>query len=539
MDRQTGNNKYKNTAGVIYGIGEWIVLILGLILTFGIGILQILFYVHTYLGDMSIDYRGNAVLWTIGGCIAEFLVLYALRGVLSRIPDRKLFLVLSALYIAAGLFLIFSCDSGTVSDAGMLTHHAQLMNAGDYQGLDPGHYLDLNPVQLGFLSYERIVLALFHTTRAMFILNLVWTLVQDWALWRIVSLYSDDLRVRNLTILLSFLFLPSWFLILFAYGLTPGFSCLLVGTHLILRFLKKGGSGACAGGLAFTALACVMKNNYLIGAVALGVLVLAEFLRRRGSAAGDNSGASNSKSWAVLLLIPALAVAAVVPMKGIEAGYRSVSGRNFDHGEPISSYIAMGLHWNDGVPAGGYDGFNFDNYYAAGFSTEEADRRAKADIAERVNFFREHPAYTASFFAHKLVWTWCEPVYGTVVIGPIECLGLHTYNAIAQSFYTDGWALILAERMMNSLNVLIFIGSGLYLITGKFVKKRRLEPWELLPYIYLIGGFLFHLVSETKPHYVETYVVSLLPTAAVMLVRGWDLIAARKTVRSSGQRKPR
>lgn len=48
-----------------------------------------------------------------------------------------------------------------------------------------------------------------------------------------------------------------------------------------------------------------------------------------------------------------------------------------------------------------------------------------------------------------------------------------------------------------------------YLIT-----ERKKFPVTILFYLWIVGGFMFHMVSETKSQYVYMYVFALIPTAA-------------------------
>ena len=51
-------------------------------------------------------------------------------------------------------------------------------------------------------------------------------------------------------------------------------------------------------------------------------------------------------------------------------------------------------------------------------------------------------------------------------------------------------------------------------IFSQFIQKKSVNLYLLIPLIYLSGGFIFHLIWETKSQYVYPYVYLLLPLSA-------------------------
>ncbi len=54
-------------------------------------------------------------------------------------------------------------------------------------------------------------------------------------------------------------------------------------------------------------------------------------------------------------------------------------------------------------------------------------------------------------------------------------------------------------------------------IWTQYRQKDGMTVFLLIPLIYLTGGFIFHLIWETKSQYVYPYVYLLLPLSALGL----------------------
>lgn len=79
------------------------------------------------------------------------------------------------------------------------------------------------------------------------------------------------------------------------------------------------------------------------------------------------------------------------------------------------------------------------------------------------------------------------------------------------------------EQYFNNYQIIAFIASGYGL--WKLAKEKE-NGKVLLPMIFL-GGFVFHIVWETKAIYVIQYYFLLIPYMAFGMVKGKDLISEK------------
>ena len=97
-------------------------------------------------------------------------------------------------------------------------------------------------------------------------------------------------------------------------------------------------------------------------------------------------------------------------------------------------------------------------------------------------------------------------------------------NAIVQSLYEGDWSFIVYEHYVSAMQIVIFLFLTMGLVFGR---KEIIEHVVLLlPCLFLIGGYLYHLISETRGVYVYYYVWMLMPIAATGFYRTENCVKA-------------
>jgi hypothetical protein len=452
-----------------------------------------------------------------------FYVLLAAMGLLflkigrsrKKIRTGYVFGAFSIIYIAAGIYLLANMDVIPRSDPAMILKYADAFNAGDYSGLLPGRYLDRFPYQLGFLTYERLLRLIFKDYHFLAAVNLCLVLIINALIWRITDLVSDhDDRACFYSILLSFLFLPQFFYILWMYGQIPGLCCVLFSFWFLLRQVKDIGKWNWLPASVFLSLATLLKPNYMIAAAAFCCILFLHAIYR--------------KSWKPLILLIFTVFMAIGSNRLLDNSYRMASGIPFGDGAPYVLTLAEGLQDTGPRIGGWYNGFEFDTYSKTGYDSEAAAEIGKEAFKERIIYLGNHPGYAVSFFGKKIVSSWCDPTFESIWSGALEDSGQYTHTFLLQSIFTAGVAYEVIKLFLHVILFIIYFCSMLFSVFCIFKWKTKTEPYFLFPVIYLTGGFLFHLISETKSQYTYMYVFCLIPIAAVMLSKTCDKINRKK-----------
>ncbi|MCM1307420.1 MAG: hypothetical protein NC223_02345, partial [Butyrivibrio sp.] len=216
-------------------------------------------------------FRGNGIFFWLA-LTAVAVLLFALFRVISKIPPKTLFIACSALFAAAGFFLIINAPSALRADAGSVYYAAWQFNGGDYRSLSFGEYMYMYPHQLGLATFWRPLVLSGFGAYAAFAANLAMAMTANFSLWGCARLvYGENSPTVNYVCIMLFLFLPHLFFVLFAYGTTCGLCFLCLSLYFGVKYLKGRGGLCAVFCVLFSALSCVVRNNNYIGAIAIGI----------------------------------------------------------------------------------------------------------------------------------------------------------------------------------------------------------------------------------------------------------------------------
>lgn len=431
------------------------------------------------------------------------VLFYGIWQLLKWIPDWVLFLVLTLAYLVGGIYLITHIQMNLRYDSGICYWNALNFVQGDFTNLDFGEYFYINPHQLGLVSYNCLMVLISDDPNLVYYVNLLWILLGNFFLWRSAALlYPENPRIPKLVILLSFGFLPQFFYLFYAYGQVPGLGCLLIALYLTIRTIKKDSKWTFFLSLLFIAAACLLRQNFLIGGIALILIYLLYALKKQ--------------KWWYILGALAIGCCLFFPSPLLNNYYENVADTDLSHGAPMLLYVAMGLQeceepWRAN---GWYNGFNHTIYEACSYDGAAATQLAMDSIKESFHQFTYEPEYALEFFSEKIITTWCEPTYQSIWSGPLISMNCPTEVPLLENLYSGGSAFELLASLMNVLVVFLLFFSLIQVVRKVFIHRSPLDSLELFCLLFFIGGFLFHLFWETKSQYVYPYVALLVPTAA-------------------------
>ncbi len=432
------------------------------------------------------------------------LTLYLIQRFSGRVSDRKLFGILAVLYLIAGCYLLFNAHMVLRADAKMVFRTALRFQEGNFRSLTVGHYFFRYPHQLGLLSLERVLMKFSPDCRFFFFTYLVMVITTNFFLWKTTDLwFGHNHMVNCLELLLSFAFLPQLFFILFLYGTVPGMLFLSIAVYGFSRYWDSSRWRWFLLGLAGIVLSCLIRNNYSIAAIALFLLF---FLR------GIRQGRLRQMILA-LVIIGSIPVSTQLQ----QSFYRATTEINFGKGVPKVVYITMGLQEPGRYSqreSGWYNSYNDHLIQEYNYDMDKIEKRAKNDLRERVSLMVKYPAYSAQFFMRKIRSTWTDPVFQSVWSGPIERPDAYSTSILMRDLYRGGMSYQTLYLFSSVMLFLLYLFALLFLAVRKIWSKDGLPNLMLFPFLYLLGGFTFHLIWETKSQYVYPYVLMMIPMTA-------------------------
>lgn len=433
----------------------------------------------------------------------------------SRIKASYLFGIASIIYIVAGLCLIYHQNDMLRHDALAVLEGARALNNAHYSLItDVSGYIHKYPHQLGLVSFERLILYLFgiKNVKVFFIINLLMAVADNFLLWQISDAVFKSSLISRLVIILSFLFLPQLFFILFVYGITFGLFFAVIGLYFLQNYLQEKDWKSMTLSLLFLLLSDIIRNNYIILIVSILIVLVLDFL--------------NSRSKKDLIMIVALIMSVILANKMINGYYRQISSTSNLDGEPRIAWIAMGLDDNSAVyhrVPGWYDAYVENVYNQYKGDSEKIEEDSRRLISNRLTIMKNNPSYGFNFFKNKFVSTWTDSLFESIWSGPVTRMPVENQKIsgrLMSSIYEGGLAYRIIYYFSALLLVLIYGAIVPFLVDQwKSSKKGKGDLFLLIPLIYLSGGVIFHLIWETKSQYAYPYVYLLLPLSAFGLER--------------------
>lgn len=252
---------YRISNGMVYAISFVILAILT--------IKNLIFSTYVMNIKEHISIRNTNVWMTAVFMIGLVLLFYLLFKFSERIDEKKLFLFFSVIYLVAGIYMIININSVLRYDA-LSVHKASIaIHHGKFTTMDMGHYMYRYPHQIGFLIYEYILGFISYDAKLLFGMNLAAIFGINFFIYKITKeIFNDQHKVNLTAITLSFLFLPQFFFLTFAYGLIPGFFLLTVGVFYLFAAVRTKKWKDMILSSIFLMLAVLMKKNFIIALAA-------------------------------------------------------------------------------------------------------------------------------------------------------------------------------------------------------------------------------------------------------------------------------
>lgn len=442
----------------------------------------------------------GALLWWLSRVSSRF----------ARLSPALLFAALSVVYGLFSAYLICGTSHSIRADASNVFVAAQAFRNGDYSAFQPGEYLSIYPHQLGMMSFDLLLsraaevpitsLAAIGTYPHLmsfglldyvmpyvsgtalpcFLANTVLVLGINLCCWRISLELSASRGVQLLTIFLSFAFFPQLLFIRFAYGQIPGLFFLMLSFLFTLRFCREHRWPSVLGLVLCLSASILIRQNNLVGAIAIGVYLLLHLSRRHG--------------WKTLGALAAVLACMLVPSRLLAAHYEARTETSLHEGMPTVLWVAMGTDVDNEVRGPGwYDESTMKLYRSVECSAAKAADAGMEKLHNNWEKIKVDPTRAASFFSRKIISTWCDPLYQSVWSGPLPSLNQQVYPPLLQSLYQGGWVEKAANACARAVTLVIYLGVCVFLLHH----GRQKEGWPLV-LLYFLGGFLFHILWETK-----------------------------------------
>ena len=481
--------------------------------------------------------------------ILFFLILLTLfivslrKKILQYISPQVVASISALFYLWTGLVLIYRVDPAIRAAAKFCFEAAVGFLNNDYSSLERGGYLFENAHQIGFVLYEMLLAHISQDIRFVYFINLVLTLANNLLIIRLTSIMTgENEEAIKLASLLSLIFLPQLYFILFGYNQTISITLMLLSCVMMGRFLRQHGIPSMLFMIVTAYLAVCVRGNASIFIIAECIIILLHYLRRKAAAEKELQKRYEDPDYrhsnepvpaprrnrlclaAVILLL----IAMVLSGPAMRLAGERVTGQEMPQQLPKHMWIAMGMQGGDLAP-GWYNGYIYRTYRNNDYNMALTSEMAKHEISDRIQVFAGNPGLMLFFYSQKIISTWCEPTFESIWSGPLEDMNQHIDGKLLHELYTGGKPYSVYCNYCALIDLPLYIGASIgafALLTGlirprtknRNKKDRRskvLSPacldMLLFPALFLIGGFLFHILWETKSQYAMVYIYMLIP----------------------------
>ena len=360
------------------------------------------------------------------------------------------------------------------------------------------------------------VFKIFNTRNVIYVqnLNVIYSAISLIVLYFIVKqLFKEEIIHKIALIFITFFSIYFTFFSAHVYGNIPGLMFGLIALLFTLKFVDSNKLWHLIIVAVSITFSYLLKNNYEIFLFAIIIELLLKALRD-------------------LKLKPILGIFIIcITVFGIKAivykTFEKTTNYSLDGGVPVTSYIYMGIAKPVTLAPGWYTGDVENIYKDSNYNKEKSGEITKKLMDKRLEYLKNNPSYTADYFYQKLQTTWLNPTFQTLWCStPSIALEQNPdYNAYIASqkliiSILCGTAFKIEERIMDIYQITVFLTSTLALLL--LFKQGELEK-ALLPIVFL-GGFIFHLIWETKSIYVLQYYYLLIPFATYGVYKLFKII---------------
>lgn len=335
------------------------------------------------------------------------------------------------------------------------------------------------------------------------IINCIASVINIFILYTISKLLFKNENIQKILVLLLGGFALYWmFFNPHFYGNIIGLTFALGAVLFTLFYLeKRNWFNLILSGILIS-ISILLKSNYNIFLCGIILVLILDII----------------KKWKIknLLVIPIF----LIGYLGINFGYNAILNYidlDLPEGVPMISFVYMGMSEPTNLSAGWYNSSTIDIYRDAGYNNELAVEKTIEEINNRLHDFLQDPPQGLKYYGEKIGSTWLNPTFQTIFYSlPGTRYRWYPEYAHYLGYHETILSMVggdlkqLEEFIFEIYQIIIFTfaGLGLFKLSKNITLKQAFLP------IIFAGGFVFHIIWETKAIYVIQYYFLLLPFAA-------------------------
>lgn len=437
------------------------------------------------------------------------LLIYLLnKKILKKIPSIALLAIMLPICLLVFIVWINAMKLNPETDQKMIHDMAvALLNNKISDFTQTAQYLFLYPFQFGLTLFVSLIYKCFGTNYLYIeYINAICSIANMIIIYYISKLIFKNEKIQKILVILLGGFSLYWmFFNVHFYGNIIGLTLALVSLLFTILYLDKNNIYFIIPTAICIALSIIIKSNYNIFLCGIVLVLLLDII----------------KKWnlKILLVIPIFIVTYFIINFGYNLIFENTTHLNTSTcGVPMISYVYMGMSEPDDLSAGWYNSSTVDLFRENNYDTEKTAQKSKELISKRILYFAQNPIDFIKYYSEKIGSTWLNPTFQTIWCS-LPGVRYRYYEDYANyiSYHEKALSMVggkLADVEENYFNIYQII-TFIFATVGIFKISKDLDLKQAIIPIIFIGGFLFHILWETKAIYVIQYYFILLPYAAL------------------------
>ena len=449
--------------------------------------------------------------------VVFLLIVFLVKKVLRKVPSK---ILLTVLFLCVfPLFLLWVNTLKLVPEADQKMIHEMALSfleGGIGYYLQTSFYLDLYPYQFGLTFFVSLIYKIFGSNY-MYILfiNCACSIINMLIIYYISKILFKSENIQKILVILLSVFSIYWmFFNAHFYGNIIGLTFALLAVLFALLYLEKNKFYHLFFSGTFISIAILLKTNYQIFLCGIILVLILDII----------------KKWKLkpLLLFPIFLIGYFI----IDLGYSGIlkyNDVNLSEGIPMIAFVYMGMDEPTTMSPGWYNAVTVKLYENNHFDQDKVTENSLKLIKERTEYFIQNPNELINYYSQKIGSTWLNPTFQTIwcSLPGVRYMFNQDY-AHYISYHPKVLSMVggnlykFEEFAFNIYQIIVFIFASI----GVFKISKDIDLKKAFLLIIFAGGFVFHIIWETKAIYVIQYYFLLLPFAAV----GLDFIIEKFTI---------
>lgn len=464
-------------------------------------------------GDESVIYHYDDVFINFIMLAFFGMICFLILPKLKRLSLKQEMILISIWTIFIGCFWVNSSMVAPTYDSAYVVEYAKQFAKDNYAGMEEV-YLKEFPYQLGYVFLvellTKIYTALFgEPTTTIYIqkMNVVFlALIYDGIIF-LNHVVFEEKKIRNMTFLLLFFCTQSIISCTFTYGIIPAFAFSVWAIALEVLYFKK--KRFWLGLLSAISLmfAVMFKNNNYIVMIAMLIIAFVQIIKEKFSF-----------QRLAYMMISAVLALGILP--AVTSYYEQKSHISLGDSVPYISWISMGMCESTRAPGWCNALYTTMKFEELGMNAESMKEYSEDLLQERLTYFKENPQYRKDFFYRKFTSQWNETSYQSI-----------WNNLVREQYQLKGkFAELFCYKQVDSLKAymdfyaqLIFFGCLLAVLAC----FRNKNFFAVAMPLVILGGVLYHLLSEAKSQYALPYFILMIGVSAYGLCLAYDAFSRK------------